>query len=100
MAPPILRYLQGLNWALLAIGVTFTVVLSVVALLLYVNLGAAPRYQPEFEQAMASTLVFAFVMVAAAAAVWTHRTQHVLRWPAEILLVVAVLVVLRFFLPG
>lgn len=94
-----LRYLQGLNWALLAIGATFTIVLSVVSLLLYVNLSAAPRYRPEFEQTLASTLVFGFVLMTAGAAVWTQRKRHPLRWPAELLLVVAVLTVFRFFLP-
>lgn len=96
----ILRYLQGLNWVLLAIGATFTIVLSVVSLMLFVNLSAAPRYRPEFEQTLASTGIFVFVMVAAAAAVWTHRKQHLLRWPAELLLAVAVVAVFRYFLPG
>jgi hypothetical protein len=100
MPAALLRYLQGLNWALLAIGATFTIVLSVVSLLLFLNLPAAPRYRPEFEQTLASTGIFAFVMAAAAAAVWSHRKQSTLRWPAELLLVIAVFTVFRYFLPG
>lgn len=95
----LLRYLQGLNWALLALGVTFTVVLSVVCLLLYLNLDTAPRYRPQFESAFNSVLLFAGVMLTAAGTVWLHRRGHRLRWPAELLLAVAVTVTILYFLP-
>jgi hypothetical protein len=96
----LLRYLQGLNWALLALGATFTIVLSVVSLLLYLNLDTAPRYQPQFEAALESTLLFSGVMLAAAGAVWLHRRDHILRWPAELLLALAVAATVSYFLPG
>ena len=94
-----LRYLQGLNWAFLAIGVTFTVVLSVVSFLLYINLDDAPRYQPQFEAAFGSVQLFTGVMLTAGAAVWLHRRGHFLRWPAELLLVATITITVRHFLP-
>jgi hypothetical protein len=96
----VLRYLQGFNWALLALGTTFTVVLSVVCLLLYLNLGGAPQYRPQFEATLASTLLFAGIMLCAAAAVWAQRQRHWMRWPAELLLAAAVAATVRYFLPG
>ena len=95
----LLRYLQGLNWTLLALGATFTVVLSVVTLLLYLNLDSAPQYRPQFESMRISTLLFLGVMLAGAAAVWAHRQRHVLRWPAELLLAAASVVTVLYFLP-
>jgi hypothetical protein len=95
----LLRYLQGLNWALLALGATFTVVLSVVALLLYLNLDSAPRYRPQFESMRLSTLLFLGVMLTGAAAVWAHRRGHILRWPAEVLLATTSVVTVLYFLP-
>jgi hypothetical protein len=95
----LLRYLQGLNWTLLAVGATFTVVLSVVCLLLYLNLDAAPRYRPQFEGMVASTLLFAGVMLSAGAAVWAQCRRHGLRWPAELLLAAAATATVLYFLP-
>lgn len=94
-----LRYLQGANWALLAIGVTFSIVLAVVSFLLYINLDTAPRYRPQFEAAFDSVQLFAVVMSAAGVAVWLQRRRHFLRWPAELALVAAVVVTVRHFLP-
>lgn len=94
-----LRYLQGLNWALLALGVTFTLVLSVVCLLIYLNLDVAPEYRPQFESTRTSTLLFAGVMLAGAAAVWAQSRRHALRWPAELLLAAAVTNTVLYFLP-
>lgn len=95
----LLRYLQGLNWLLLALGATFTVVLSVVVLMLYVNLDTAPQYRPQFEGTRISTLWFAAVMCSAALAVWGLRNRHVLGWPAQLLLLACVVGTVRYFLP-
>ncbi|MGH8453226.1 MAG: hypothetical protein ACRESW_01620, partial [Nevskiales bacterium] len=86
-------------WTLLALGATFVVVLSVVCLLLYINLDTAPEYRPQFESMRISTLLFAGVMSAAAAAIWAHRQRHVLRWPAEMLLATSVTITVLYFLP-
>ena len=94
-----LRYLQGFNWAFLALGATLTLVLSVVCLLLYLNLDTAPQYRPQFESTRTSAFLFVAVMLSAAVAVCTQRTQHLLRWPAELLLAAAITVVVLYFLP-
>lgn len=94
-----LRYLQGLNWTLLALGATFTIVLSVVCLLLFIYLDTAPEYRPQFESMRTNTLLFASVMACAAVAVWSQRRHHRLRWPAEIMLMAAVFVTVQHFLP-
>ncbi len=99
LSQTLLRYLQGLNWTLLALAATFTIVLSVVVLLLYLNLGSAPHYRPQFESMRFSTLLFAGVMLAGAAAVWTQRQRHFLRWPAELLLGASSLITVLYFLP-
>jgi hypothetical protein len=95
----LLRYLQGFNWTLLAVGATFTLVLSVVCLLLYLNLDTAPHYRPQFEGMVASTLLFAGVMLSAGAAAWAQRRRHLLRWPAELLLAAAAAATVFYFLP-
>ncbi len=96
----LLRYLQGINWTLLAIGATFTLVLSVVCLLLYLNLDTSPHYRPQFDGMVGSTLLFAGVMLSAGAAVWAQRRRHVLRWPAELLLGAACAATVFYFLPN
>lgn len=99
MTSTFLRYLQGVNWALLAVAATFTAVLPVVCLLIYVHLDEAPRYQASFDYVFKITMLFLMLLVVAAAAVWTHRRQHFLRWPAEVLLLAAVVYVLLFVSP-
>jgi hypothetical protein len=94
-----MRYLQGLNWTLLAVGASFTVVLSVVSLLFYLHVADAPQYQPQFEAAKLNTAYFAAVMLSAAAAAWTLRRRHILHWPAEILLLATCVATVMHFLP-
>lgn len=94
-----MRYLQGLNWTLLAVGASFTVVLSVVSLLLYLHVADAPQYQPQFEAARINTVYFAGVMSAAALAAWALRKRHILHWPAEMLLLATCIATLMHFLP-
>lgn len=94
-----MRYLQGLNWTMLALGTTFAVVLAVVGLLLYLNLDTAPEYQPQFDAAMTNALYFTGVMLAAALAAWAVRRRHVLRWPAELLLLAVTTMTILHFLP-
>lgn len=99
MTSTFLRYLQGLNWALLAVAATFTAVLPVVCLLIYVHLDEAPRYQASFDYVLKITTVFVMLLAAAAVAVWTHQRQHFLRWPAELVLLGAVVYVFLFVSP-
>ncbi len=95
----LLRYLQGVNLTLLALGATFTVVLSVVCLMLYWHLDAAPEYRPQFESMRTSTMLFAGIMLTAAMAVWTVRRRLLLGWIAEPLLVLSVCITVQYFLP-
>lgn len=99
MKEMLLRYLQGFNLLLLALGATFSVVLSVVCLLLFLHLDTAPEYRPQFESMRVSTLLFVGVMAAAAAAYWGQRRRNLLRWPAELLLTGMILVTVQYFLP-
>lgn len=95
----LLRYLQGVNLTLLALGATFTVVLSVVCLMLYWHLEAAPHYRPQFESMRTSTLLFMGVMLSAAAATWALQRRYLLSWFAEGLLLLSVVITVQYFLP-
>lgn len=99
LSQTLLRYLQGVNLTLLALGATFTVVLSVVSLLLYWHLETAPQYRAQFESMRFSTLLFAGVMASAALAVWSVRRRYLVGWLAEVLLLLSIAITVQYFLP-
>lgn len=94
-----MKYLQALNWILLALGLTMFVNLAVVCLLYLVYLDQAPRYTSEFRTALVTTSLFLAIALSSAAAAFGHRGQRAWRWPAEVLVVASVGAVVWYYLP-
>lgn len=94
-----LRYLQILNWFLLAVGAALAIPLGVVCLLFYLNIDTSPQYRAEFQGAMVSTLLFFAVGLSAAAAGLGQKGGRAWRWPAEVMLAASVIVTVWYFLP-
>jgi hypothetical protein len=94
-----MRYLQALNWVFVALGATMVVNLGVVALLYSIYLDEASRYRTDLSTVTTYLLLFFAVMVTAAAAAVGHRWHKFWRWPAELLLALAVARAIWQFLP-
>jgi membrane protease YdiL (CAAX protease family) len=76
-----LRTLQILNAVLLALGVTFTVTLAVVALLLGVYVDEYPRYRQTLDGTLLVTLL-ALLMAGAGALCFQSLRRRWPLWPA------------------
>ena len=94
-----MRYLQALNWVFLALGATMVVNLGVVALLYTIYVDEAARYRTELGTVTTYLLLFLGIALSAAAAAFGHRWRTFWRWPAELLLCVAVARTVWQFLP-
>ena len=89
-----MKYLQIGNLALLALGVTLTVVLAVECLLYLPYVHSDPIAGQQLPMVMRFTVVFAILTTASALAYWGHRGRRMWRWPAQLLPPLAVIVVL------
>lgn len=85
-----MKALNILNAVLLALAATFFVTLGVVWIIYAFYLDATPRIRGEWMEVGRVTLVFAILMLCAAAAFLGHRRRAVWRWPAQGVLVLAV----------
>lgn len=86
-----MRYLQGLNWLLLAVGALMSLILSVVLLIYFLYVGEAPRLRATLPLLIETTLIFMGLAAVAAAAALGMRSHVAWRWPAQIALLAVVL---------
>jgi type III secretory pathway component EscV len=93
------KYLQAINWIMLALGVSMTVSLAVVCLMYGIYMDQSPRLPAEFSSVLTTTLLCLAVSLSAAAAALGHRRHGIWRWPAEAMLVFSVVAVVWFYLP-
>lgn len=85
-----MKYLQILNLALLALGLTLAVVLAVEALIYSLYLAEAPRLARDLPLLLNFTAVFAALSAASAGAYFGHRRKAIWRWPAQVLPLLAI----------
>ena len=84
-SPPHVRYLQILNMALAALGITLAVVLAVESFIYAWYLGADPLVRRQLPLLLELTAVFAVFTAAALLAFFAQRRQYAWRWPAQLL---------------
>lgn len=98
-----MNYLALLTGVLLALGVTMSVILAVVCLLMGLNLDARPGLRAEWPLLMQSTLLFVAITIPIAVAWWSLR-RRLPWWPAaQVTMWVAVVIaalVFRILLVG
>ena len=88
-----MKYLQILNLTLLALGVTLATVLAVESLIYAVYLGADPLVGRQLPMVLRFTVVFCVFSVASLLAYLGHRGRHGWRWPAQLLPLAAMILV-------
>lgn len=84
-----MKALNLFNAAMLALTATFAVTLGVVWLCYVFYLDLLPRLRGEWRLVSQMTVVFALLTLFAAAAFWGHWRGRAWRWPAEALLLLA-----------
>lgn len=89
-----MKYLQITNLALLALGVTLTLVLGVESLIYAVYLGADPLVARQLPLVLELTALLGVFSGAALIAWLGHRAQKFWRWPAQALPLIAAAVVI------
>jgi len=83
------KYLQITNLALLALGLTLTIVLAVESLLYAIYLGADPIVARQLPDVLELTALLAVFSLAALIAFFGHRLNKPWRWPAQALPILA-----------
>ena len=84
-----MKYLQITNLALLALGLTLTLVLAVESLIYTVYLGADPLVARQLPLLLELTALLGVFSGASLAAYVGHRLHKVWRWPAQVLPLIA-----------
>ncbi len=87
-----MKALQIFNVIVLIFSATFFLTLGVVALMYGYHLDAAPRMRTEWPRVSGMTGVFALLTLSAFAAFWSQRRRVSWRWPAQAVLIFALLV--------
>lgn len=94
-----MRYLQILNWVLMAAATVLATVLSVVCLLFWIY-RHEPIMQASFPSLLEQTLMFLGLSVVNAAAALTLHYRKPGFWLFQFLMGLAVAATLRYYLPG
>ncbi len=84
-----MKPLQYFNVITLLLCLTFFVTLGVVTLMYAWNLDVSPRMRSEWPKVSAVTAVFGGMSLISFAAFWSQRRKLSWRWPAQGLLVIA-----------
>lgn len=85
-----MKYLQILNLTLLALGVTFAVVLAVESLIYALYLNADPALRRQLPMLLQLTGMSCALALASTLTYFAHRRGWRLRWPAQVLPLLAV----------
>lgn len=94
-----MRFLQILNWVLLAATGVITLVLAVVCLLFWVYQGE-PLIQASFEHLQRDTVIFTGLTALAAAAALSLRRVGISRWLLQGALWVGIAATVWYYLPA
>ncbi len=86
-----MKALQIFNAVALVFSAAFFVTFGVVALMYGYHLDAAPRMRAEWPMVSRVTLIFAGLTLCAFLAFWSQRRRAAWRWPAQVVLPIALL---------
>jgi hypothetical protein len=93
-----MAYLRIFNWALFLFNTMMAVVLSVVALMLWVYREEAAELGSHLAPVVVSTGLFAVMALIAGGCVWAGRRRHWLfLWPLEGILLMSMALVVAYF---
>ncbi|MDY6943503.1 MAG: hypothetical protein SVU69_10915 [Pseudomonadota bacterium] len=87
------KYLFVFNLALAALCATMAVVLAVVAMMYLYYMGTTPRLADELPLVLQATGVFILGTGVYALGSWSIRRSHWLKWPSQILGVMAIILI-------
>ena len=94
-----MRYLQGLNWVLMAASFVMMLTLGVVCLLFWIY-REEPIMQASFPELLKQTGIFTWMTIISSAAALSLYKRITGYWLLQIALAISVAATVNFYLPG